>query len=110
MDAGDILESGSEHPIPLVHKSTARIAQAAFQGSPYRTLRDKLGTVFADSDFADLYREQGELGYPPWWLALVTPIQKCCLEMSSYRKSGRTAGPSRSGAGAIATMAERKGR
>src|ERR671928_816182 len=63
-------------PIPPVPKHTARIARAAFpKSNPYLTLRDKLGTVFADRDFADLYPEQGQPGYPPWRLALVTLMQ-----------------------------------
>ena len=62
-----------QHPIPPVPKHTARIARAAFpKSNPYLTLRDKLGTVFTDRDFADLYPEQGQPGYPPWRLALVT--------------------------------------
>jgi transposase len=64
------------HPIPPVPKQTARIARAAFpKSNPHLTLRDKLGTVFADRDFADLYPEQGQPGYPPWRLALVTLMQ-----------------------------------
>jgi hypothetical protein len=39
-----------------VPDDTARIAQAAFRrGNPYVLLRDRLGAVFADADFADLY-------------------------------------------------------
>ncbi|QRM35138.1 IS1182 family transposase [Microvirga sp. VF16] len=55
---------------------TVRIARAAFpKGSPYLTLRDELGTVFCDSDFADLYPAGGQPAYPPWRLALVTLMQ-----------------------------------
>src|ERR671932_2102576 len=65
-----------QHPIGPVPKHTARIARAAFpKSNPYLTLRDTLGTVFADRDFADLYHEQGQPGYPPWRLALVTLMQ-----------------------------------
>src|ERR671938_754705 len=65
-----------QHPIGAVPKHTARIACAAFpKSNPYLTLRDTLGTVFADRDFADLYPEQGQPGYPPWRLALVTLMQ-----------------------------------
>src|ERR671939_1076310 len=65
-----------QHPIGSVPKLTARIARAAFpKSNPYLTLRDKLGTVFADRDFADLYPEQGRPGYPPSRLALVTLMQ-----------------------------------
>ena len=37
-----------QQPIPRVPEQTARIARAAFpKGSPYLTLRDRLGTIFA---------------------------------------------------------------
>src|ERR671939_352270 len=65
-----------QHPTGPVPKQTARIARAAFpKSNPYLTLHDTLGTVFADRDFADLYPEQGQPGYPPWRLALVTLMQ-----------------------------------
>ena len=55
-----------QHPVPPVPKHTARIAHAAFpKSSPYLTLRDRLGPIFSDPDFADLYPEQGQPGYPP---------------------------------------------
>ena len=60
-------------PLPLVPDDTARIARAAFRrGNPYVLLRDKLGTVFADADSADLYPKFGQPAYAPWRLALVT--------------------------------------
>ena len=50
-----------QHPVPPVPKHTARIARAAFpKSSPYLTLRDRLGPIFSDPDFADLYLEQGQ--------------------------------------------------
>src|SRR4030095_16876245 len=53
-----------------------RIARAAFpKGSPYLTLRDTLGTIFADGHFADLYPKQGQPACPPWRLALITLMQ-----------------------------------
>src|SRR5215212_2596846 len=65
-----------QHPIPPVPKLTARIARAAFpKSSPYLTLRDRLGPIFSDPDFAELYPEGGQPGYPPWRLALVTLMQ-----------------------------------
>src|SRR5919202_1609929 len=64
------------HPIGPVPKQTARIAQAAFpKGSPYLTLRDTLGSVFTDRDFAPLYAHTGQPGFTPWRLALVTLMQ-----------------------------------
>src|SRR3954451_19444175 len=60
-------------PLPPVPDDTARIAQAAFRrGNPYVLLRDRLGAVFADTDFADLYPTLGQPAYAPWRLALVT--------------------------------------
>ncbi len=63
-------------PLPSVPDDTARIARAAFRcGNPYVLLRDKLGAVFADADFADLYPKLGQPAYAPWRLALVTLMQ-----------------------------------
>src|SRR3712207_9579642 len=58
-------------PLPPVPDDTARIARAAFRrGNPYVLLRDRLGAVFADADFADLYPALGQPAYAPWRLAL----------------------------------------
>ena len=63
-------------PLPLVPEDTARVARAAFRrGNPYVLLRDRLGPVFADADFADLYPRHGQPAYAPWRLALVTLMQ-----------------------------------
>jgi hypothetical protein len=44
------------HPISAVPAETARVAQAVFpKGNLYMTLRDKLGTLYTDEDFADLF-------------------------------------------------------
>ncbi len=60
-------------PLPPVPDDTARVARAAFRrGNPYVLLRDRLGAVFADTDFADLYPALGQPAYAPWRLALVT--------------------------------------
>ena len=60
-------------PLPSVPDDTARIARAAFRrGNPYLLLRDRLGAVFADAGFADLYPALGQPAYAPWRLALVT--------------------------------------
>jgi len=60
-------------PLPPVPDDTAR---AAFRrGNPYVLLRDKLGAVFADADFADLYPKLGQPAYAPWRLALATLMQ-----------------------------------
>jgi transposase len=52
------------------------VARAAFpKGNPYLTLRDQLGTIFQDEDFAALFPACGQPGLPPWRLALVTLMQ-----------------------------------
>ena len=56
--------------------ATIRVAHAAFpKGNPYLTLRDQLGIIFHDDDFADLYPATGQHGLSPWRLAWVTILQ-----------------------------------
>ena len=63
-------------PIEPVPEGTAHVARAAFRkGNPLLKLRDELGAVFADADFADLFPKLGQPGLPPWRLALVTVLQ-----------------------------------
>jgi transposase len=68
----------SLHPQPIapVPEQTVRVAIAAFpKGNPYLTLRDQLGTIFQDEDFATLFPAWGSPGLPPWRLALITIMQ-----------------------------------
>ena len=75
-------------PIEPVPEATARVAKAAFRkGNPLLKLRDELGAVFADADFADLFPKRGQPGLAPWRLALVT----CC----SSARTCPTDGPRR---------------
>ena len=47
-------------PTESVPAETARVARAAFPGgNPYLALRDELGTIFADDDFAGSTRGEG---------------------------------------------------
>src|SRR3954468_6777978 len=63
-------------PIQPVPEATARVARAAFRkGNPLLKLRDELGAIFADADFAALSPRLGQPGLPPWRLALVTLLQ-----------------------------------
>jgi transposase len=63
-------------PITPVPDDTTRVARAAFpKGNPYLTLRDTLGTIFQDADFAALFPLDGQPSLPPWHLALVTILQ-----------------------------------
>lgn len=62
--------------IPDVPEETARIAQAAFRkGNRYMQMRDELGTMYEDDQFADLYPNVGQLAASPWRLALITVMQ-----------------------------------
>ena len=68
-----MLQPQAPGPVPA---DTARVARAAFpKGSPLITLRDEIGAVFSDDDFAALYPALGQPAYPPWRLALVTVLQ-----------------------------------
>jgi hypothetical protein len=68
-----VLKPSSIQPVP---EETARIARAAFRkGNPLFRVRDELGAIFADADFADLFPRLGQPGLPPWRLALVTILQ-----------------------------------
>ena len=66
----------SQQPFPTVPDDTARVARAAFRAGTFcLVLRDQLGSVFTDTDFADLYPRLGQPAYAPWRLALVTLLQ-----------------------------------
>jgi transposase len=65
-----IVEIGS------VPEETVRIAKASFpHGNRYMRLRDMLGTIFDDSEFADLFSRRGKPAETPWRLGLVCLIQ-----------------------------------
>ncbi len=60
-------------PIPA---ETARIARAANpKGTLAMWLRDGLGAIYTDEEFADLYPERGQPALAPWRLAVVTLLQ-----------------------------------
>jgi transposase len=64
------LEPSAVQSIP---EETMRVARAAFpQGNASLPLRDALGTIVADEDFAPLFPSCGQPGLPPWRLAWVT--------------------------------------
>jgi transposase len=61
------------HPTPVspVPDETARIARAAVpKGKVYVQMRDVLGTIYTDEQFADLFAARGRPVVPPWRLAL----------------------------------------
>ena len=63
-------------PIPPVPEETARVAYAAFpKGNIYLKIRDSLGSIYIDEDFADLFSVQGQPAQSPWRLALICVMQ-----------------------------------
>ncbi len=63
-------------PIPPVPEDTARVARAAFpKGNIYLQLRDILGSIYIDEDFADLFSVKGQSALSPWRLALICIMQ-----------------------------------
>ena len=67
------LHPRSVDPVP---EETARVARAAFpKGTVYMTMRDELGAIFEDEDFAHLFPRRGQPAMAPWRLAMVTIMQ-----------------------------------
>src|SRR5579859_8003678 len=63
-------------PIPEIPAETVRVVRAAFpKGNLHIHLRDTLGTIYQDEQYADLYPGRGQPAYAPWRLALVTVFQ-----------------------------------
>ena len=72
------IEQVSLHPkpIPPVPEETARVARAAFpKGNIYLQIRDTLGRIYVDEDFADLFSVRGQPSQSPWRLALICVMQ-----------------------------------
>ena len=62
--------------IPDVPEETRRVAQAAFpKGNRWIWVRDKLGAIYTDEDFSDLFPPRGQPASAPWRLALVLIMQ-----------------------------------
>ncbi len=59
--------------VPSVPEETARIARAAFpKGNLYMQIRDEIGILLTDADFADLFPDRGKSVCPPWRLDLMS--------------------------------------
>jgi len=55
---------------------TKTVAETAFpQGNLYMQMRNELGSIYTDELFAELYSDEGQPGWSPWRLALVTIMQ-----------------------------------
>lgn len=73
-------------PLEPIPDLTRRIAQASFpKGTLSMHLRDALGSIYEDADFADLFPKRGRAEEAPWRLALVTVFQ--ALENLSDRQA-----------------------
>lgn len=60
------------NPLPSIPEETVKVAQAAFsKGNRYMLMRDKLGALFAEADFVELYATRGQPGISAWRLALI---------------------------------------
>lgn len=60
-------------PIP---QETARVARAAYpKGTLCMRMRDVLGRIYTDEQFAALFPKEGQPAEAPWRLALVTVLQ-----------------------------------
>lgn len=73
-----LIKSMSLHPqpIPPVPEQTVRVALAAFpKGNIYLQIRDTLGSIYVDEDFADLFSVKGQPAQSPWRLALICIMQ-----------------------------------
>ena len=63
-------------PAGAVSASAAMVARAAFpRGDPCMRLRDALGTMCPDQQFAALFPSHGQPAEAPWRPALVTLLQ-----------------------------------
>jgi len=73
-------------PLEAIPDLTSRIAQASFPKSTLAMhLRDALGPIYQDADFAHLFPRRGRAAEAPWRLALVTVLQ--ALENLSDRQA-----------------------
>src|SRR5438552_651876 len=73
-------------PLEPVTELTSRIARASFpKGTLAMHLRDALGAIYEDADFADLFPKRGRAAEAPWRLAMVTVLQ--ALENLSDRQA-----------------------
>ena len=68
----------SLHPqsVHTVSEEIARVARQVFsKGNRYLLLRDELGTLYTDADFASVFSPYGQSTICPWRLALVCVLQ-----------------------------------
>lgn len=67
------LKAQAINPVP---QETVRVARAAYpKGNISMQMRDVLGSIYTDEDFADLFPKEGQPALAPWRLALITVMQ-----------------------------------
>jgi transposase len=60
----------------IIPEQTIQVAQAAFpKGNPYMRMRDALGPIYTNPDFAHLFPNDGQPAQAPAQLALITIMQ-----------------------------------
>ena len=60
----------------VIPDETVRVARAAFpKGNPYMRVRDALGPIYTNPEFADLFPKDGAPAEAPAQLALITVMQ-----------------------------------
>jgi transposase len=60
----------------VIPEQTAQVAQAAFpKGNPYMRMRDTLGPIYVNPEFAHLFPKDGQPAQAPAHLALITIMQ-----------------------------------
>ena len=63
-------------PLKPIPPRTVEVAKAALgKDNILMNLRDELGTLYKDSDFAELFSHEGQPGICPWRLAMVCVLQ-----------------------------------
>ena len=68
-----MLQAQPTGPVP---EETTRIAHQVFpKGNRYLKLRDELGSIYCDRDFAELFSTHGQPAQSPWRLALICVMQ-----------------------------------
>src|SRR6266566_6434952 len=64
------------HEPEAIPEATRRLMEKACpKGTVATRLRDALGPIYHDEDFADLFAKRGRAAEAPWRLALVTVLQ-----------------------------------
>ena len=80
-------------PCEAIPALTATVARAAFpQGNAHLRLRDALGPIFTDAQFAPRVARRGQPAACPWRLALVTLLQGAENLSDRRHRPGCTAG------------------